>query len=318
MAVSSAAAAALKKLAAGAATDKRVAKAVGTVIAVAAIALISPILVILALLQSGSQLDFPALAAQSKNEQLQYFEQVMRTIADEIATQNLQIDPILAQIVYLCALQGREKDDNFYSNYITCFANSQAIFDHISETFGVTFTPQDIERIEQLTAMAQASQKAPPNGIHAKIAALTKDDPTPSAEGVFLSPLHDRDWRTLVTSGFGIRVHPMTGERTFHTGLDFGVAEGTKIYAAKPGNVLLVGNQPEGYGLYVVVYHGGGEATLYGHCSRILVSEGDKVSTEMVVALSGNTGQSTGPHLHFEIVRNGVPENPKKQLRTEN
>jgi murein DD-endopeptidase MepM/ murein hydrolase activator NlpD len=314
--MSEAIAAALKKLAASAATDKNVAKAVGTAIAVALVALISPLLVILALLNSGSQVNISDLEAQSQNEQLQYFETVMQSIEDEIAAQNSAVDPMEAQVIYLCALQGREDEPDFYANYITCFAESQDPFEQISAVFGVAYTPQDVERIGQLIASAQAAQTGPSNGIHAKIAELTAND-MPGTPGAFLSPLRVGDWKTIVTSGFGRRVHPITGEPDFHTGIDFGVTEGTAIYPAKAGTVLMVGRDDSGYGLYLVVDHGGGEATLYAHCSKILVTEGDEVTTEIVIAKSGNSGASTGPHLHFEVVQNGVPQNPQNYLQKE-
>ena len=137
--------------------------------------------------------------------------------------------------------------------------------------------------------------------------------PTPLGDEPILSPLRRQDWKPLITSGFGMRIHPITGERKFHTGLDLGIGEGTAVYPMQAGTVLIAGSD-DSYGRYVVVYHGGGLATLYAHCSRILVGEGQEVSTETMIARSGNTGISSGPHLHAEIVDQGVPKNPKNYL----
>ena len=143
---------------------------------------------------------------------------------------------------------------------------------------------------------------------------LITGDETPLPEGGFSSPLHGQEWKPLITSGFGMRIHPISGERKFHTGLDIGIDEGTPLYPAQAGKVLIVGSDSS-YENYIVVYYGGGMATLYAHCSRILVSEGQEVTTDTVIARSGDTGSSTGPHVHTEFILNGAPQNPKKYLK---
>jgi len=316
MAMSAAASAALKKLATAAATDKNVAKTIGGIVLGVLLLLATPVLAIIAIFQNGAQLDMTALAAQARNEQLAYFEQVMLAIEDEISAQELKMDPLKAQVIYLCALQGREKDKGFYAEFISCFAEEQEPYESIGEAFGVTFTEDDIEKIEQLIGLARQAQTGPPNNVHAKILELTADDGTPLPEGGFSSPLHGQDWKPLITSGFGMRIHPISGERKFHAGLDIGVDEGTPLYPAQAGRVLITG-EDSSYGKYVVVYYGGGMATLYAHCSKILVSEGQEVDTETMIARSGDTGASTGPHLHVEFVEDGVPANPKKYLQKE-
>jgi len=324
MAMSAAASAALKKLGTAAATDKisgadmtggSVAKTIGGIVLGVLLVLATPILVILAIFQNGAQLDMTALAAQAQNERLAHFEQVMLAIEDEITMQGLSVDPLRAQIIYLCALQGREQEDWFFANFISCFAENQGPYAAISEAFGVAFTEDDIGKIEQLIGMAQEAQTGPGNNVHARILELTANDDTPLPEGVFSSPLRGQDWKPLITSGFGMRIHPISGERKFHSGLDIGVDEGTPLYPAQAGKVLIVGDDPDGYGRFVVVYYGGGMATLYAHCSKILVAEGQEVGTETMIARSGNTGTSTGPHLHYEVIDQGKPVSPTKYLQ---
>ncbi|MGC9530158.1 MAG: LysM peptidoglycan-binding domain-containing M23 family metallopeptidase [Candidatus Bipolaricaulaceae bacterium] len=115
--------------------------------------------------------------------------------------------------------------------------------------------------------------------------------------------------RGRITSTFGPRVHPVFGTPDMHTGVDVGVAQGTSVHAAAPGAVKWTGPQG-GYGQLVIVEHADGYSTYYAHLYRIVVSPGQYVEAGQVIALSGNTGISTGPHLHFEIRRFGEPIDP--------
>jgi LysM repeat protein len=122
----------------------------------------------------------------------------------------------------------------------------------------------------------------------------------------FLSPV--REGRT--TSGFGTRRNPFNSRRMeFHKGIDIGVPVGTKIHASRSGRVVFSGYE-EGYGKLVILEHEFGYRTYYGHLSKGLAKVGDLVGPGQVIALSGNTGRSTGPHLHFEIRKNGQSMNP--------
>ncbi|MCX7746184.1 MAG: peptidoglycan DD-metalloendopeptidase family protein [Clostridia bacterium] len=114
---------------------------------------------------------------------------------------------------------------------------------------------------------------------------------------------------TSVVSYYGLRIHPIYKKKKMHTGIDIDARSGVSIEAANKGVVIVAGWQG-GYGNTVVVDHGGGITTLYAHCSRILVSEGQTVKTGTVIAKVGSTGLSTGPHLHFEVRRNGKTTNP--------
>jgi murein DD-endopeptidase MepM/ murein hydrolase activator NlpD/antitoxin component YwqK of YwqJK toxin-antitoxin module len=117
------------------------------------------------------------------------------------------------------------------------------------------------------------------------------------------------DWRARVTSGFGLRMHPIKGEELFHNGVDIGVPKGTPILAAHDGVVTSAANDADGYGLNVVI-GGNGISTRYAHCDEMLVSAGEGVRAGDVIAKSGNTGMSTGPHLHFEVIVGGKPVDP--------
>jgi murein DD-endopeptidase MepM/ murein hydrolase activator NlpD len=114
-----------------------------------------------------------------------------------------------------------------------------------------------------------------------------------------------------VTSGFGLRVHPILGRRRMHTGIDFGAPAGTPIIAAAAGEVFHAG-WLGGYGRCIIIMHGDSISTLYGHCSLIeeKVRPGEYVRRGQIIGYVGSTGFSTGPHLHFEVRKDGVPINP--------
>jgi murein DD-endopeptidase MepM/ murein hydrolase activator NlpD len=116
-----------------------------------------------------------------------------------------------------------------------------------------------------------------------------------------------------ITSPFGYRTHPIFKRQIFHSGLDISAGHGTPIRAADGGRVVEAGWRG-GYGKVVIIDHGGGIATLYGHCSATHVSPGQMVSKGQVVASVGATGWATGPHLHFEVRRDGTPTNPSAWL----
>jgi murein DD-endopeptidase MepM/ murein hydrolase activator NlpD len=116
------------------------------------------------------------------------------------------------------------------------------------------------------------------------------------------------------SSSYGWRHDPILGIRAFHSGLDFSAAQGEPIRATADGRVKTVGRGPD-YGKYVVIDHGDRLETRYAHASKILVNEGDLVQREDVIALVGNTGRSTGPHLHYEIRYNNRSLDPRQYLK---
>jgi murein DD-endopeptidase MepM/ murein hydrolase activator NlpD len=113
----------------------------------------------------------------------------------------------------------------------------------------------------------------------------------------------------LITSYFGYRVHPIYRTTRFHSGIDIGAPYGAPIYAAEAGKVILA-SYYDGYGNCIIIDHGDGVSTLYAHCSSIIVKVGQYVSKGQIIGYVGSTGNSTGPHLHFEVRIKGNPVNP--------
>jgi len=127
-------------------------------------------------------------------------------------------------------------------------------------------------------------------------------------------PPVDGGW---LSSSFGWRIDPFSGQKSFHEGLDFPSESGTPIVAAASGKVIFADVHPQ-YGKMVEVDHGNGLVTRYAHASRLFVKEGDFILRGQKIAAVGSTGRATGPHLHFEVRLNGVPQNPGRFLLSAN
>ncbi len=164
----------------------------------------------------------------------------------------------------------------------------------------------EIEHFEgELTALAREE-----SSIRSAIAAASApavSAPSVSSSG-FVRPVPG-----AVSSGFGMRVHPITGQNRMHNGLDMNAAHGDPIRAVRSGTVILAGVKG-GYGNTIMIDHGGGMVTLYAHQSRFGSSVGDRVAAGEVIGYIGSTGLSTGPHLHFEVRINGNPVDPARYL----
>ncbi len=124
-----------------------------------------------------------------------------------------------------------------------------------------------------------------------------------------IQPVANKDLKH-VASGFGWRIHPIYKTEMLHTGMDFTASVGTEIHATGNGVVNKVEMNGRGYGNNVTIDHGYGYETLYGHMSKIAVRQGQKISRGDLVGFVGNTGTSSGPHLHYEVRKNGTPINP--------
>ena len=163
------------------------------------------------------------------------------------------------------------------------------------------------EEYERQLAEKRASSKQLETLIES-IFSRTQGKVTAKVTGRFRWPLSGS-----ITSYFGYRSHPLWGGSDFHTGIDIVSPYGKPIQAADGGEVILSGWW-DGYGKCVVIDHGKGKSTVYGHMSRIFLNKGQKVTSGETIGLVGSTGYSTGPHLHFEVRISGKPQNPLAYL----
>lgn len=188
------------------------------------------------------------------------------------------------------------------------------IYENIAKVMGITATADDRANATEIYYRIKYGRPAPTYGK--EFDDFTNELPISDVPFVgvdgFTEPV--ANWRSSVTSEFGYRKDPFTGQMKGHGGIDIGKPKGTPIYSALDGTVMLVRYSNTGYGYHVMVDHGGGFITLYGHCSKLLVSEGQKVSAGTKIAEVGTTGRSTGNHLHFEIRINGEKQNPRRYL----
>ncbi|WP_294822676.1 M23 family metallopeptidase [uncultured Flavobacterium sp.] len=142
-----------------------------------------------------------------------------------------------------------------------------------------------------------------------EIARLAKDKEKLLASIPAIQPVKNEDLR-MMASGFGYRSDPFTKIRKFHAGMDFSARTGTPIFATGDGVVVVADNKMSGYGNRIVIRHGFGYETLYGHMSRFKARAGQKVKRGDVIGYVGSTGRSEAPHLHYEVHKNGEVINP--------
>jgi murein DD-endopeptidase MepM/ murein hydrolase activator NlpD len=176
-----------------------------------------------------------------------------------------------------------------------------------------THVAAEVQELEEISAQEEAQLEAL---VREQEAAAERERertgvaavPAPSA-GAMQWPLSGP-----ITSPYGMRLNPFGGGNTeYHPGIDIGVDVGTTVAAAAAGRVIIVG-WVSGYGNYIAIDHGGGISTGYGHLSSFFVSVGQQVKRGQAIGASGNTGRSTGPHLIFEVRRNGTPVDPNPFL----
>lgn len=218
-------------------TNPKLLKIVGGIILGIIIVIIAPIAILLGIGNTSQSIDWNSTQMQQQvmdnmtpeqKAQLQAFADSMQAIEDEITAQGLPVEPIKAQVIFLCIadtpeVSGLEKDAAFYTDFVSCFANDaddETVFTNLTDKFGVSFTAEEKEKILQMCQSAVASQTVPPTALHTEIGTLLAGDTTPVSAETFASPFHGLDWKSCVTSNYGTRKDPVTGETASHSGLD--------------------------------------------------------------------------------------------------
>lgn len=161
------------------------------------------------------------------------------------------------------------------------------------------------ERLDRLTKQLYVQSKS-----FDEVVRLAKSKEKLIASIPAIMPINQKDLAHAVTSGFGWRTHPIYKTQEFHPGMDFAAEQGTPIYSTGDGVVEVADNLAQGYGNHVVINHGFGYQTLYGHMSRIKATVGQKVKRGELIGYVGSTGLSTAPHVHYEVIKNNEKVNP--------
>lgn len=245
---------------------------------------------------------------------------------------------ILAAAVFFAACRGEQGERDFAvykTAQLLCGQQSERLIDWESlrgqdwlqkiKDFWQGGATELLERLQKLiSSQLVPPEELPPetigeSGAGGPLPAYSLSaDGLPAAEGTTLAPyfLTASMWSPvsgLVTSRFGWRSHPVSGQDDFHTGVDIAAAQGTPVLAALPGVVEQTGYS-ESYGNFVVLRHSDNLRTTYNHCSEILAKEGEQLARGDRIALVGSTGISTGPHLHFEVEVKGLKADPLQAL----
>jgi murein DD-endopeptidase MepM/ murein hydrolase activator NlpD len=207
-----------------------------------------------------------------------------------------------------------QRDDNVYR----AIFEAEPIADDIRKSgFGGADRYNDLEGFTYSQLMISTTQKMDQLAKQMYIQSKSYDEVVKLAENKekllssipSIMPISVKDLKGT-PSGFGYRTHPIYKIVKMHTGMDFNAAIGTPIYATGDGVVERADAEASGYGNHVVINHGFGYETLYGHMSKIMVAPGQQVKRGEVIGLVGNTGTSSGPHVHYEVIRNGNKINP--------
>lgn len=206
------------------------------------------------------------------------------------------------------------RDDNIYR---VIFEAEPIPTDIRKAGFGGVDRYADLEGFDNSQLMLKLTQKVDRLAKEIYIQSKSFDEVIKMAEGKkqllasipAIMPISNKDL-SHTPSGFGWRIHPIYKISKMHTGMDFTASLGTIIYATGDGIVEVADSESAGYGSHVVINHSYGYETLYGHMSKILVKKGQHVQRGEKIGLVGSTGTSTGPHCHYEVIKNGQKINP--------
>ena len=214
---------------------------------------------------------------------------------DELAVQQAELETQRAESDELLIQMAKE-----YESMSAEYADYEAMEDELSAQIAKSETDYFNALSREEAARIAAAAK---NNTGSSSASGSSG--SASASG-FVFPMA---YATKITDAYGYRIHPLSGTKKWHNGVDFAAGEGTAIYATKAGTVTSA-TYNEAYGYMVTINHGDGYSSLYGHMTNYIVSVGDTVSAGQTIGYVGSTGWSTGPHLHFTIYYNGSDVNP--------
>jgi murein DD-endopeptidase MepM/ murein hydrolase activator NlpD len=223
---------------------------------------------------------------------------------------NYQVDRMSTALANI-----HDRDDAIYRQVLEMDPTNQGVWNggrggsdkyadlrHLSDADLLIATSKKLERLRHQLAVTAKSQD--------EIVVQAKDKEKMLSAIPSIRPIRKLKKKIQHLSGFGYRKHPVFKTRKMHTGIDFGARKGTPIYATGDGKIVRVEYKRTGYGRNVVIDHGFGYKTLYGHMSKVQCKVGQKVKRGQVIGLVGNTGTSTSPHVHYEVIHKSKKINP--------
>lgn len=257
-------------------------------------------------LRYADRIEVPMLRALLVNPQEEKHQKIQQHLQDNLNIMASKLGQMQAQLLRLDALGDRLAESSGIKSNDLSFSHTPGqggpYHEHAAEALGFD---EFSNKLHELSAMLdERTDKLGALDSLLRYGRITK----------FVLPSEmpiDADW---LSSGFGYRIDPFTGKRSFHEGVDFSAEIGTPIKAAAGGVVIYSERHPE-YGNMVEIDHGGDLVSRYAHASKLLVNPGDVVLQGQKIAEVGNTGRSSGPHLHFEIRHKDKPQNPIKFLK---
>jgi murein DD-endopeptidase MepM/ murein hydrolase activator NlpD len=241
-----------------------------------------------------------------KEKQLKREISELRDQYDNLGERMGQMNAVLEDI--------QNRDDNIYR----VIFEAEPIPDNIRKAgFGGVDRYKKLEGFDNSTLLIETTKKfdmlAKRMYIQSKsfdnVANLAKNKAVLLASIPAVQPIANKDLKRMA-SGYGFRTHPIYKTEHFHSGIDFSAIIGTEIYATGDGVVERADDLAQGYGNHVVINHGYGYETLYGHMSKIIARVGQRVKRGDIIGLVGSTGMSTAPHLHYEVIKNQNKINP--------
>ncbi len=235
----------------------------------------------------------------AENEQLQYRYQDLSREVEELQQQMRELE---------------NRDNTVYrsifeANPIPDSARAQAI-EHQKEVAKVEgMRDNELIRSIQTSLTLLGNRIAAQKASYKELTVLIKGKEQLLAATPAIQPVSNQDLNRIA-SGFGYRIDPIYKTPKMHAGLDFAAPQGIPIYATADGRIATAGHSDGGYGNHVIINHGYGYQTLYGHMVRIKARTGQKVKRGEIIGYVGSTGKSTGPHLHYEVHKNGRKLDP--------
>jgi murein DD-endopeptidase MepM/ murein hydrolase activator NlpD len=234
----------------------------------------------------------------------------------QISEMNLNIELFNKQLDNIESVLGdmQQRDDNIYR---TIFEAEPLNYSVREAGFGGSHRYKNLEKLENSKMVINTAKRLDILTQKAVIQSKSYDDLTKMAiskEKMLASipaiqPIANKDLQRTA-SGWGYRIHPIYKIKKFHYGIDFTAPTGTDIYVTGDGTIAQIESSQRGYGNSIIVDHGFGIRTLYGHLERFNVKQGQKVKRGDIIGFVGNSGLSTAPHLHYEVLRTGEKVNP--------